>query len=225
LDRWWAFGRVIVDEAQEIAPMAWRLLMRRCPTRSMTVVGDLAQTGALGGPASWAEIFEPYVADRWRLAELTVSYRTPAEVMAVAARVLTGIDPALRPPRSVRHTGIEPWDETGTPRRLAELVAREAEAVGEGRLAVIAPAGRLAELAPVLSERVPDLAVGEQPELERGVVLLAVPQAKGLEFDGVIVVDPDGIVAESPRGASDLYVALTRPTQRLGVLRLTHRDS
>jgi DNA helicase IV len=225
MDRSWAFGHVIVDEAQEISPMAWRLLMRRCPTRSMTVVGDLAQTGALGGPASWAEIFEPYVADRWRLAELTVSYRTPAEVMAVAAGVLAGIDPALRPPRSVRHTGIEPWDETGTLGRLAELVVRESEAVGEGRLAVIAPAARLAELAPVLSERVPDLAVGEQPELERGVVLLAVPQAKGLEFDGVIVVDPDGIVAESPRGASDLYVALTRPTQRLGVLRLTDLDS
>jgi hypothetical protein len=103
--------------------------------------------------------------------------------------------------------------------RLADLVAREAGAVGEGRLAIIAPAGRLPELAPLLAERLPGLAVGEQPELERTVVLLAVRQAKGLEFDGVVVVDPDGIVAESPRGANDLYVALTRATQRLGVFR------
>jgi len=218
-DRSWAFGHVIVDEAQEITPMAWRLLLRRCPTRSMTVVGDLAQTGALGGPESWAEVFEPHVADRWRLAELTISYRTPAEVMAVAAEVLAGIDPKLEPPRAVRHSGIEPWDEAGSVDRLADLVAREAGAVGEGRLAIIAPAGRLPELAPLLAERLPGLAVGEQPELERTVVLLAVRQAKGLEFDGVVVVDPDGIVAESPRGANDLYVALTRATQRLGVFR------
>jgi DNA helicase IV len=218
-DRKWAFGHVIVDEAQELSPMAWRLLMRRCPSRSMTVVGDLAQTGALAGPASWAQIFGPFVADRWRLAELTVSYRTPAEIMEVAARVLAGIDPSIEPPRPVRRSGVEPWDETGAAERLAELVAKEADAVGDGRLAVIAPAGRLADLVPVLTAAVPDLAVGEQPELEQRAVLLAVAQAKGLEFDGVVVVDPDGIVAESPRGPSDLYVALTRATQRLGVFR------
>ena len=219
-DRTWAFGHVIVDEAQEISPMAWRLLMRRCPTRSMTVVGDLAQTGALAGPASWAELFAPYVADRWRLAELTVSYRTPAEIMAVAAEILARIDPTLEPPQAVRHSGAEPWRETGSSKRLAELVAQEADAVGDGRLAVIAPARRLAELAPVLAKQIPDLAVGEQPDLDLPVVLLSVPQAKGLEFDGVVVVDPDGIVAESPRGPSDLYVALTRATQRLGLFRL-----
>ena len=218
-DRTWAFGHVIVDEAQELSPMAWRLLMRRCPNRSMTVVGDLAQTGALAGAASWADTFAPYVADRWRLVELTVSYRTPAEIMEVATQVLAGIDPAITPPRAVRRSGVAPWTETGTTERLAELVATEADAVGDGRLAVIAPAGRIAELAPALARAVPDLAVGEQPELQQRAVLVEVHQAKGLEFDGVVVVDPDGIVAESPRGASDLYVALTRTTQRLGVFR------
>jgi DNA helicase IV len=220
-DRTWAFGHIIVDEAQELSPMAWRLLMRRSPSRSMTLVGDLAQTGALGGPASWQDLLGPHVADRWRLTELTVSYRTPAEIMAVAAKVLARIDPRLEPPRSVRHSGIEPWDEAGSARRLAELVAGEAEAVGDGRLAVIAPAGRLDELAPVLAARVPGLGTGSSPDLELPVVLLAVAQVKGLEFDGVVVVDPDGIVAESTRGANDLYVALTRATQRLGVFRLS----
>jgi DNA helicase IV len=219
-DRTWAFGHIIVDEAQELSPMAWRLLMRRCPSRSMTVVGDLAQTGALGGPASWSEIFTPHVADRWRLVELTVSYRTPAEIMAVAARVLADIDPTIEPPRPVRHTGVEPWEETGAPQRLADLAGLEAAAVGDGRLAFIAPAGRLAELTPVLAKAVPGLAVGETPDLERSAVLLAVHQAKGLEFDGVVVIDPEGIVAESPRGPNDLYVALTRATRRLGVFGL-----
>ncbi|MEV0806921.1 ATP-binding domain-containing protein [Micromonospora sp. NPDC050200] len=223
-DRNWAFGHVIVDEAQELSPMAWRLLMRRCPSRSMTIVGDVAQTGALAGTPSWADALEPYVAQRWRLEELTVSYRTPAEVMAVAADVLAEIDPALRPPRSVRSSGVPPWDRTVDAVRLAgELVAattREATGLDDGRLGVIVPAGRADELAAAVVAALPEVAVGEQPELESRVVVLTVGQAKGLEFDSVLVVDPDGIVAESPRGRSDLYVALTRATQRLGVLRV-----
>ena len=90
--------------------MAWRMLIRRCPSRSMTLVGDVAQTGTLAGTSSWRQTLAPYVADRWRLAELTVSYRTPAEIMAVAGEVLAKIDPGLTPPRSVREAGIEPWD-------------------------------------------------------------------------------------------------------------------
>ncbi|MBM7493359.1 DNA helicase IV [Micromonospora luteifusca] len=222
-DRTWAFGHVIVDEAQELSPMAWRLLMRRCPSRSMTIVGDVAQTGALSGTPSWADALAPYVAQRWRLTELTVSYRTPAEIMAVAADVLAEIDPALRPPRSVRESGVPPWDQTVPDEQLAaELVAaatREAAGLTEGRLGVLVPAGRVAELGSAVTAALPEAAVGEHPELESRVVVLTVAQAKGLEFDSVLVVDPDRMVAESPRGRSDLYVALTRATQRLGILR------
>ncbi len=206
-DRTWAFGHVVVDEAQELSPMAWRLLMRRCPSRSMTIVGDLAQTGDVGGAGSWAEVLARYVADRWRLAELTVSYRTPAEIMAIAAEVLADIDPELSPPRPVRETGVQPWDITAGLDRLPDLVDKELACIGDGRLAVIAPAGRLPSLDP------------SDPDLNRPVTVLTVRQAKGLEFDAVVVVDPDGIVAGSPRGRNDLYVALTRATQRLGVLR------
>ncbi|WP_204343295.1 HelD family protein [Micromonospora terminaliae] len=224
-DRTWAFGHVIVDEAQELSPMAWRLLMRRCPSRSMTIVGDVAQTGALAGTPSWQEALAPYVANRWRLEELTVSYRTPAEIMAVAAEVLAEIDPALRPPRSVRASGVPPWDR-GVPsdRLAAELVeatGREAAGLADGRLGVIVPAGRVDELGAAVVAALPEAAVGEQPELANRVVVLTTEQAKGLEFDSVLVVDPDRIVAESPRGHSDLYVALTRATQRLGILRTT----
>ncbi|MEU4477677.1 AAA family ATPase [Micromonospora sp. NPDC023966] len=222
-DRTWAFGHVIVDEAQELSPMAWRLLMRRCPSRSMTIVGDVAQTGALAGTPSWQEALAPYVADRWRLEELTVSYRTPAEIMAVAADVLAEIEPALRPPRSVRASGVPPWDRTVAADRLAaelvEATAREAAGLADGRLGVIVPAGRVAELGAAVVAALPEATVGEQPELANRVVVLTTEQAKGLEFDSVLVVDPDRIVAESPRGHSDLYVALTRATQRLGILR------
>ena len=221
-DRRWAFGHVIVDEAQELSPMAWRLLMRRSPSRSMTIVGDVAQTGALGGATSWAEVLEPYVADRWRLAELTVNYRTPAEIMTLAAKVLASVDASAKPPRSVRSTGVEP-DVVEVPvESLAdELVARSVRAlkeVGDGRVGVIVPEGRLHELAGAVLKQVAEAAVGEEADLQTPLVVLTVPQTKGLEFDAVIVADPGGLIAESPRGHSDLYVAMTRATQHLCVL-------
>jgi DNA helicase IV len=221
-DRTWVFGHVIVDEAQELSPMAWRLLMRRCPSRSMTVVGDVAQTSELAGTTTWDAVFEPYVGPRWRLAELTVNYRTPAEVMAVAADVLAAIDPAQRPPRSVRSAEVEPWAlRVPAVALAAEVIAAvrlEAAEAGAGRVGVLVPEGLEAELGRALVEAVPGAAVGEQPDLLNQVVLMTVRQAKGLEFDAVIVVEPDRIVAESPRGLSDLYVAVTRATRRLGVL-------
>jgi DNA helicase IV len=222
IDRTWAFGHVIVDEAQELSEMAWRMLMRRCPARSMTLVGDVAQTGDLAGTSSWQRVLGPHVQDRWRLERLSINYRAPAEIMAVAADVLAGIDPSLEPPRSVRESGVPPWreevPEPDLPSRLAALVASEAAGMSDGRLAVIVPATRLEELGQAVREQVPDAAVGEEPELASQVVVLSVAQAKGLEFDSVFVADPHRILADSPRGAGDLYVALTRATQRLGVV-------
>src|SRR4029450_4123994 len=84
-DRSWVFGHVIVDEAQELSAMAWRMLMRRSHGRSRTVVGDMAQTGAPWGPGSWARALDPHAAGRWRVEQLTVNYRTPAEIMAAGA--------------------------------------------------------------------------------------------------------------------------------------------
>ena len=210
-DRTWAFGHVIVDEAQELSEMAWRMLMRRCPGRSMTIVGDVAQTGDLAGASSWASVLERYQGDRWRLAGLTINYRTPAEIMAVAADVLAAIDPALELPRSVRETGTVPWRLAAEPEELADRLAdaarRAAVAPGDGQLAVIVPAGRLDEFGQAVIAVLPDAAVGEHSDLERPVVVLTVAQAKGLEFDTVLIGDPAGILAESPRG-------LQRPLRR-----------
>jgi DNA helicase IV len=210
-DRTWTYGHVVVDEAQELSAMAWRALMRRCPSRSMTLVGDIAQTSDLAGASSWQQVLEPYVGTRFRLEELTVNYRNPAELMAVAAGVLAALDPPVTPPRSVRETGEHPWTAPYEPDGLADVVKAEQEAVGDGRVAVIAPAGRASEVREILG-------AAADPDLTEPVVVLTVRQVKGLEFDSVLVVDPAGILAESPRGTNDLYVALTRSTRRLGVL-------
>ncbi|MFF8535469.1 HelD family protein [Streptomyces sp. NPDC015532] len=208
-DRTWAFGHIIVDEAQELSPMAWRLLMRRSPTRSMTLVGDPAQTAEAAGVGSWEEILSPYVEDRWEHTRLGVNYRTPSEIMDVAAGVVRAERPGFEPPRSVRSTGVRPWArEAGDdlPGAVAKAVAELTPA--EGRLAVIAPRA----LHPALAGRLDGVSAGQEPDLTRTVVLLDPRQAKGLEFDSVLVVEP------ASYGTSDLYVALTRATQTLGVL-------
>ncbi|MGW2787597.1 HelD family protein [Streptomyces populi] len=208
-DRTWAFGHIIVDEAQELSPMAWRLLMRRSPTRSMTLVGDPAQTAEAAGVGSWEEILAPYVQDRWEHTRLGVNYRTPAEIMDVAAGVVRAERPGFEPPRSVRSTGVRPRArEAGDdlPGAVAEAVAELTPA--EGRLAVIAPK----PLHAALAARLDGVTAGREPDLTRAVVLLDPRQAKGLEFDSVLVVEP------AAYGTSDLYVALTRATQALGVL-------
>ncbi|GGM09936.1 DNA helicase [Streptomyces fumigatiscleroticus] len=207
-DRGWAFGHIIVDEAQELSPMAWRLLMRRSPTRSMTLVGDPAQTAEAAGVGSWEKILQPYVGDRWVHTRLGVNYRTPAEIMELAAAVVRAEDPGFQPPASVRSTGVRPWV-----RATGDLPSAVAAAVAEltpdeGRLAVIAPR----DLHRSLAARLDGVEAGAEPDLTRTVVLLDPRQAKGLEFDSVLVVEPGRY------GTSDLYVALTRATQRLGVL-------
>lgn len=207
-DRTWAFGHIIVDEAQELSAMAWRLLMRRCPTRSMTLVGDPAQTAEAGGCGSWETILSPYVEDRWEYTRLGVNYRTPVEIMDVAAEVPRREYPEFQPPSSVRSTGVLPWA-----RRTDDLAAAVSDAVAaetrdDGRLAVIAPR----ELHEQLAGKLPGVTAGEAPDLTRPVVMIDPRQAKGLEFDTVLVVEPGRY------GTSDLYVALTRATQRLGIL-------
>ncbi|MFG3657487.1 HelD family protein [Streptomyces sp. NPDC047706] len=207
-DRTWAFGHIIVDEAQELSPMAWRLLMRRSPTRSMTLVGDPAQTAQAAGAGSWSKILQPYVQDRWEHTRLGVNYRTPAEIMDLAAAVVRAQDPDFEPPSSVRSTGVRPWIRATDDLPGAVAKAVEELTPAEGRLAVIAPRALHRRLAAQLD----GVTAGAEPDLTHTVVLLEPRQAKGLEFDSVLVVEPGRY------GTSDLYVALTRATQRLGVL-------
>jgi superfamily I DNA/RNA helicase len=206
---------VIVDEAQELSAMAWRMVLRRIPTRSLTVVGDVAQRSNPAGARSWAQMLEPYVGGRWHTEQLTVNYRTPAEIMAVAADVLAAVAPGEQPPESVREEGVPPRAVRGLA-QVPAVVRRELAEMGEaGRLAVIAPGALIGELARALPDAVP----GDRAEvLDSPLALLTVGQAKGLEFDRVVLADPAGILAQSPAGGHDLYVAITRATHRLTVL-------
>ena len=216
----WQYGHVIVDEAQELSPMAWRMLLRRCPSRSMTVVGDIAQTSASWGVPSWAGVFDAIAPGRWRSVELTVNYRTPTEVMDVAADVLHAVDPTATTPTSVRETGMPPTALRVDPTMLAKAVAEVAEAevatAAGGTVGVLVPRELLAEVRDAVIERLPDETSGEP--LEAPVTVLSVHAAKGLEFDNVVLVEPATVASTGVNGLRDLYVAMTRPTQRLTVV-------
>lgn len=199
--------------------MAWRLLVRRCPTRSFTIVGDVAQTGEAAGPSSWAAALEPHFGDRWRLERLTINYRTPREIMSASDRVLDALDAEAARPRAVRSGGVPPRREqvgaAELPVLLPALAAEEASAVGTGRVAVIAPQEDVERLAEAVRDLLPEVSWGAEPDLERRVVVLSPRQSKGLEFDSVLVVGPQAVLDASPRGLNDLYVALTRASRRL----------
>ena len=221
-DRSWAYGHLVVDEAQELSPMMWRLLMRRCPSRSMTLVGDVAQVGSAAGASSWAEVLDPYVAGRWRQEELTVNYRTPAQVMQVAADTLAAAGVHAPTPDSVREGDWPPVARRVSPGdhgAVATAVRDELARLGGGRMAVVTATGADEPLHDALAAALPPGAVGSgRTTLDNPVSVLSVSAVKGLEFDVVVVVEPAEILDGSARGANDLYVALTRPTQRLVVV-------
>ncbi|HWC23228.1 MAG TPA: UvrD-helicase domain-containing protein [Flexivirga sp.] len=202
----WAYGHVVVDEAQELSAMQWEMVRRRVPSRSITAVGDIDQTEAPHRHTSWSAAIDPVFGERWRRSDLTICYRTPREVMALTGPVLARAGSRNDPPRAVRDSGIEPWTVDAAE---AELVATVRESVAAmaarwpgGSVGVVAPAARVTQL----REQLPD------------AVVLRATEAKGLEWDAALVVDPDGITTE-PRGWNGLYVALTRCTQELGQVR------
>jgi DNA helicase IV len=214
------YGHILADEAQDLSPMQLRMLARRCPGGSMTLVGDLGQASGPWAPARWDDVLVHLPVRRpptW--AELSVNYRTPSEVMDLAARVLVEATPGLAPPASVRSAGVDPLITAVSPEGLASqvaaLAATELEAVGDGKVAVICPSSYLDELRPAF----PDLPEGASV-LDVPIALLSVDQAKGLEFDAVVLVEPAAVIAEgtAATGRRALYVAMTRTTTRLHIV-------
>ena len=219
------FGHVVVDEAQELSPMVWRMLGRRCPSGSMTIVGDLGQATGVWAPTSWDEVVAHLPRRRDpRVATLTVNYRTPAEVMDIAARVLADAAPELVPPVAVRRSGVDPVFEHVPAADLvveaAAAVRAEVDHVAPGKVGVVAPEALLPRLAEALG---PEMAATgtDGRVLDAPAALLLLATAKGLEFDSVVLVEPAAVVSESPQGLRALYVALTRTTSRL---RVVHAD-
>jgi len=217
------YGQIVVDEAQDLSPMQLRMVARRSLSGSVTVVGDIGQATGPWAPSNWDEVTAHLPGERApRLVELTVSYRTPAEVVEVASRVLAEAAPALRPPRPVRRSGHEPRFVSAGPGTLASAVVTAAAAavaeVAPGTAAVLAPTSLVGELALALDDAGYHAIDPRRDGLGSPLSLLPVDLANGLEFDAVVVVEPSTIADESSQGLRALYVALTRPTRRLVVV-------
>lgn len=232
------FGYVLIDEAQDLTPMERRMVSRRIPSARMTVVGDLDQATSPLAPSSWTEVLddltcfakstrEPFPK---KIVSLDVSYRTPKEIMEVAAGVLEHSTQmafehgeARRAPRTLRESGVPVrWleeSEDQLVKRAAQVAIEERRALGdEGTLALIAPSGLQEPLAQALLESglAPRDPGGGQ--LGQPISVLGLVESKGLELDAVILLEPKYLVKEVSHGDRALYMALTRATRRLSIL-------
>lgn len=221
-DRTWAFGHIVVDEAQELSAMQWRLLMRRCPLKSFTVVGDIAQTSAAAGAHSWQQALEPFAQDRWRLEELTVNYRTPAQIAEAAVQMAVAAGLVVSAPKAVRDGRWAPIvdriDDGGLVPHLLQVLPQELEAVDGGLLAVIAAEHRVAEVRTAVAQQYGERVGSGAGGMGQDISVLGPKEAKGLEFDGVVLLEPGELLAGLGGKVGDLYVAMTRPTQRLRLI-------
>ena len=214
------YGHIVADEAQDLTPMQLRMLARRSLSGSMTVAGDIAQATGPRSLTDWVEVTS-FLPDQRpaRVVELSVNYRTPAEVMALASKLLAVTAPHLRPPLSARSTGEQPVVEQVSPEcltaRVAAVAAAEAEVIAPGTVAVIVPPSLVAPTEAALVEAGLAFASAERDGIDAPVTVIPVGTVKGLEFDSVVVVEPARLVGESPQGLRSLYVALTRATRRL----------
>lgn len=203
------YGHIVVDEAQELSEMQWRMLMRRCPAHSLTIVGDFAQSGSATTLRSWTEALGPFIGDRYAHHTLTVNYRTTAEILRAAAPLLARIAPTQQPSRSIRH-GKHPHAiqvaAADLDTTLRDLVAQQTADHPSELIGVIAPATETTRLATALDGT--------------SAVIVASSEARGLEFDTVFVIDPVGIESARKGGIRDLYVAITRATKRVTTLRV-----
>ncbi|MEO7124163.1 MAG: UvrD-helicase domain-containing protein [Lacisediminihabitans sp.] len=214
-DRSWTYGHIVVDEAQELSPMQWRMLLRRGPLRSFTIVGDIAQAGSASAAPNWHTALEPLVGrshegDRWRLEELTVNYRTPSQIASAAEKMAIAHGLPVTPARSVRQSE---WP-VSVVSDVAQAVRDDLAIDHTGTLAVIAMSASVPALYAQLSAEFGDRVGLGAEGLVLPIVVLSPQESKGLEFDSVVLVDPTSI-ASAERGAAALYVAMTRPTQRL----------
>ena len=218
------YGHIVVDEVQDLTPMQLKMAARRSLNGSLTVVGDLAQaTGALA-PDSWDEVLA-HLPQRKpaRVVGLSVGYRIPAQIMEVADRVMHAATPQLRSPRAVRVGDARPSIVRAP--SAAELGAVAAQATAamtaeltSGNVAVIVPDALVEEISIALAAAGIEHGRATRTGLDDPVTVVPVSVVKGLELDGVVVVEPARIVSDEVQGLRALYVALTRPTQRLTVV-------
>lgn len=221
-DRTWTYGHIVVDEAQELSPMMWRALMRRNPTKSFTIVGDVAQTSSVSGADSWDHALSPFLEDRASIEELTVNYRTPSRIMRHASALAAAHGLRVTEVRSVREGEHDVRFRRTRADRVIEEAVNEARTLADlkqGRVAILCLTDDLGALLAGASAVFGASAVGRgSVGVDREVSVMTPTDAKGLEFDAVVIVRPAEILTSHARGANDVYVALTRPTQALSVV-------
>ncbi|WP_354641875.1 HelD family protein [Kitasatospora camelliae] len=220
-----SLGHVVVDEAQDLSPMQYRAVGRRCTTGSATVLGDLAQGTTPWATASWDEALHHLGKSAAHVEELTQGFRVPEEVIVYASRLLPAIAPGLAPASSVREA---PGSLTVTPvaegSELVEAVVAACRRAldREGSTGLIAADARLPLLAEALTAAgLPFLAPGDETTAQARLTLVPASLAKGLEYDYVVLDEPAAVVAGEPderTGLRRLYVALTRAVSGLAVL-------
>lgn len=219
-----SLGHVVLDEAQDLSPMQYRAVGRRCSTGSATVLGDIAQGTTPWSTASWAEALRHLGKPGSRVEELTRGFRVPREVIAYASRLLPEIAPDLAPATSVREAGgdfaVRP---VGAGELTAAVVAACEEALAhEGSIGLIAADPDVAALGAALDAAgLAYLAPGEETSAQARLTLVPASLAKGLEYDYVVLAEPAAIVAAEPdrrTGLRRLYVTLTRAVSGLTVL-------
>jgi DNA helicase IV len=215
------YGHIVVDEAQDLTPMQFRMIARRAQSGSVTVLGDLAQATGPWTYTDWGEVRALLTARAARPEhqELTLGYRAPGRVLDFASRLLPEAAPGVGPTSSIRPGRTEPTIrsvavEDVPTAALAEAYALSAE---HGLVAVIAPEGLVPDLAR-LTRRRHEVGLLERDAMTRPVTLVPAPDAKGLEFDAVVVVEPAAIAGADRRGLRLLYVAMTRPIQHLSIV-------
>ena len=232
------YGHIVVDECQDQPPMALRMIARRSLNGSMTIVGDIAQATSAHAPSSWHEILThlPTGPAAPRLSELTLSYRIPQPSLELANQVLAAAAPGLAPPAAVRIDGSPPRfvtasDGTGVgpagsclAPAVLDTVVSEAAALDGGSMLVVSPVQYMDDIAELLAAAGVDFGRATAASrnatgaLHPRVTLAPVRLCKGLETDGVVVVEPAAMVDEEPQGLRALYVALTRATKRVAVV-------
>ena len=199
--------------------MALRMLARRAPSGSMTLVGDIAQATGHHAPDRWDEVLAHLPTDRGvEVKELGVSYRTPAEILELANRVLTRAAPHLRLPEPVRSTGVGPDIRHAPDPAAAAAEIASGHDTDSGTLAILCAGSHVTEVEEALSGRGVAFGDAVRHGLQQPVTVVAEDVMKGLEFDEVVVVEPARLVRESPQGDRALYVALTRATRKLWVV-------